>query len=1146
MQLYMQADGMKSKTLVVILIVLLAVNGFTAFIYIKPVQAVEPKFYVDDDYDGSTPGWQIDHFDKIQDAINKASEGDRIIVYDGTYPENLIINKTSLNVFGEDRDTTIINGGGTGDVVTISNGSVDISTFTIKNSGSDENDTVLKINSGSATVTDNIICDGGHGISISDCDNNKIYYNTIRDNSGDGIQLNHSDDNEITLNTVTDNANGIFLYDSSNNTIENYAIQDNSENGIFLNETSNDNTIENNDISGNTKNGIYLNDHCDDNIILSNQIYSNSFSGIRVENSSTNTLTSNTVNSNTIYGIMIVGSENVVQENTVNYNEEHGVFLFADDNSNISDNIIGNNTNDGIRLQNSTSDKISGNEIYGNSRYGVSLNFYALNNQIYDNYFHNNAQNARDISEDQNTWSVTKTPGTNIVGGSYIYGNYWDNFDETSEEALDSNGDGIADSAYTIYASNKDNGPLLDVTLPIMGTPQISPSSQLLGSYTNISITITDNIEVKEVYLNITDPDEQTSNFSIAQNKTGNVYYCYKQFSTIGNYSFFITTKDPRNWNTSSTGVFYIEPATDTVPPTIEIEEYGPSFDYFPNSHTFAATITDDYGVSDVYIEYWYDDSDVMRTDMENMGDNYYKKVIIPQGSPEKVFCIIYANDTSGNQQNTKNPYAEADGPYEEFITKEITFNGTGSFDLDGNITEYLWNFGDGTTGTGVTTTHIYSANGTYAITLTITDNDERTNIDTTSVVVKSFTTVKTSMITLLALNAEYNITLEELFYGSDTDGDGTVDAFTDPNEILHGERFANISGNASFLISVNGSLDELFIWDTAEDSITEVTHSNGTIIGEETDEEDNTITVKVSVNKSDWVYIEATDQYPDYSNLTVKTAGGTTISSGMVWRENNKIYVLDDPDTEYHFIYGIPESPATLEDAVFSPKSGSTINESNPTITITYNVPVELLYVELYKIDPETYNITDVIDIDSDLTTSDNKSFVYTPSASIENGKYELHIGVEEQDGTNEVYNSVVYYVSFALEEMGTPAWMLWVILGGIIAAGIATFLILRYKQITLESFVYIKNRKIIPFFKSVVFGPLSIDVDDKQVNKAEFYVDGKLKDTVTKAPYVWRWDEPAFMKHTIEAKVYDKEGTSSSSGEMTFFMFNPPRFSK
>ena len=49
--------------------------------------------------------------------------------------------------------------------------------------------------------------------------------------------------------------------------------------------------------------------------------------------------------------------------------------------------------------------------------------------------------------------------------------------------------------------------------------------------------------------------------------------------------------------------------------------------------------------------------------------------------------------------------------------------NGAGSTDSDGTITSYAWDFGDGGTGTSVTANHTYAAAGTYAVTLTVTDN---------------------------------------------------------------------------------------------------------------------------------------------------------------------------------------------------------------------------------------------------------------------------------------------------------------------------------------------------------------------------------------------------------------------------------------
>ena len=53
----------------------------------------------------------------------------------------------------------------------------------------------------------------------------------------------------------------------------------------------------------------------------------------------------------------------------------------------------------------------------------------------------------------------------------------------------------------------------------------------------------------------------------------------------------------------------------------------------------------------------------------------------------------------------------------------EVTFDGSGSSDPDGSIAGYSWSFGDGTTGSGVTVTHTYSAAGSYPAVLTVTDD---------------------------------------------------------------------------------------------------------------------------------------------------------------------------------------------------------------------------------------------------------------------------------------------------------------------------------------------------------------------------------------------------------------------------------------
>jgi PKD repeat protein len=58
-----------------------------------------------------------------------------------------------------------------------------------------------------------------------------------------------------------------------------------------------------------------------------------------------------------------------------------------------------------------------------------------------------------------------------------------------------------------------------------------------------------------------------------------------------------------------------------------------------------------------------------------------------------------------------------------------ITCNASGSAAVQGVITSYLWDFGDGTTGSGPTVTHVYNDQGTYTVSLTVTDSTGRTGV---------------------------------------------------------------------------------------------------------------------------------------------------------------------------------------------------------------------------------------------------------------------------------------------------------------------------------------------------------------------------------------------------------------------------------
>ncbi|HEX6095084.1 MAG TPA: PKD domain-containing protein [Thermoanaerobaculia bacterium] len=63
-----------------------------------------------------------------------------------------------------------------------------------------------------------------------------------------------------------------------------------------------------------------------------------------------------------------------------------------------------------------------------------------------------------------------------------------------------------------------------------------------------------------------------------------------------------------------------------------------------------------------------------------------------------------------------------------------VDFNAAGSYDPDGSIVSYAWNFGDGTTGTGATINHVFPYEGYFTVTLTVTDNSGYTGQSVQSV----------------------------------------------------------------------------------------------------------------------------------------------------------------------------------------------------------------------------------------------------------------------------------------------------------------------------------------------------------------------------------------------------------------------------
>ena len=89
---------------------------------------------------------------------------------------------------------------------------------------------------------------------------------------------------------------------------------------------------------------------------------------------------------------------------------------------------------------------------------------------------------------------------------------------------------------------------------------------------------------------------------------------------------------------------------------------------------------------------------------------------------------------TNANQP----PVAVISAPSSADKKTSITFDGSGSYDPDGTITDYAWEFGDGNTDTGVVVSHSYQVSGPYTITLQVTDDDGAIGVVTHSITINN------------------------------------------------------------------------------------------------------------------------------------------------------------------------------------------------------------------------------------------------------------------------------------------------------------------------------------------------------------------------------------------------------------------------
>jgi parallel beta-helix repeat protein len=159
---------------------------------------------------------------------------------------------------------------------------------------------------------------------------------------------------------------------------------------------------------------------------------------------------------NNTYGIEFYDSSfGAIIDNNIFEDNSNGVYSLNQDlHTIVTNNTFTNNVENALYIINSENITIANNYILNTAETGLTL-IDSNNNLIYNNFFENSF-NLYVEGGTNNSFNITKTPGENIIGGSYLGGNYWSDY-----IGVDFNGDGLGNTSYPISLGLNDNHPLV-------------------------------------------------------------------------------------------------------------------------------------------------------------------------------------------------------------------------------------------------------------------------------------------------------------------------------------------------------------------------------------------------------------------------------------------------------------------------------------------------------------------------------------------------------------------------------------------------------------------------------------------------------------------------------------------------------------
>jgi len=177
-------------------------------------------------------------------------------------------------------------------------------------------------------------------------------------------------------------------------------------------------------------------------------------------------------------------------------------------------------------------------------------------------------------------------------------------------------------------------------------------------------------------------------------------------------------------------------PAEENTPPYAPLKPVGPTLIEAGTIYSYSSSAVDSDGNSvrlrfdwgDGYMSGWSDfvssNTSVSMSHAWTNVSNYPVRVIAQDTNglnsswSETLTVMISQVENDGFP-----PVGTFNLPGNASVNHSMVFDASGSFDPDGTIQSYVWDFGDGITGVGAVVVHTYESPGEYTVTLTVTDN---------------------------------------------------------------------------------------------------------------------------------------------------------------------------------------------------------------------------------------------------------------------------------------------------------------------------------------------------------------------------------------------------------------------------------------